>query len=133
LEKCCPTFRENKSGWGIDHVWVKWLKYPTDKVAIIDDVVAVHTRPVGHGDMYKNQGNGMKSAWKDWFAISQKYNMKNAYPEYTGMGKPISYLKAFNNIVEYGRINKDLGCGMEDRIWPQAESTKTLCKVIRDT
>jgi hypothetical protein len=45
LRLCAPTFGESRSGYGLDHVWPKLLGEPEDRVAIIDAVVAEHTRP----------------------------------------------------------------------------------------
>jgi hypothetical protein len=53
LQICLPTFTQCQSGWGLDYVWPKLLSNAPDKVAIIDAVTVVHTRPVGNGDLYK--------------------------------------------------------------------------------
>lgn len=45
LRLCAPTFAESRSGYGLDHVWPKLLGEPENRVAIIDEVVAEHTRP----------------------------------------------------------------------------------------
>ena len=39
------TFDLSQSGWGLDLLWAKMLD--NDKIAIIDEVNFVHTRPVG--------------------------------------------------------------------------------------
>jgi hypothetical protein len=41
------TFVLNHSGWGYDFLWPYLLGYPRDKIAIIDSVRMLHTRPVG--------------------------------------------------------------------------------------
>jgi hypothetical protein len=41
------TFTLTQSGWGVDFLWTKLLNNPTDKIAIIDDVIITHTKPVG--------------------------------------------------------------------------------------
>jgi hypothetical protein len=48
-----PTFGYNKSNWGISYLWNKLLGNPKDKIAILDEVIAVHTRPSGSGENYK--------------------------------------------------------------------------------
>ena len=53
FQKCLNTFNESQSGWGIDLVWPKLLNRPLNKMAILDIIAAKHTRPVGHGDLYK--------------------------------------------------------------------------------
>lgn len=47
LMLCKDTFDENYSGWGYDFLWPYLLGYPKDKIAIIDSVVMIHTKPVG--------------------------------------------------------------------------------------
>lgn len=49
LRLCMPTFEGSLSGYGLDHVWPKLLGEPHDRVAIIDAVSAVHTRPGNAG------------------------------------------------------------------------------------
>ncbi len=45
LKKCFNTFNINKSGWGMDFHWGTIIDSNNKKVAIIDDVTSVHTRP----------------------------------------------------------------------------------------
>jgi len=47
LERCLPTFTENLSGWGLDLLWPRLLPPKPRAIAILDDVVMTHTRPVG--------------------------------------------------------------------------------------
>jgi hypothetical protein len=47
LMLCKDTFDENYSGWGYDFLWPYLLNYPKDKIAIIDNIVMTHTKPVG--------------------------------------------------------------------------------------
>jgi hypothetical protein len=46
LQKVLFTFNENKSGWGIDFHWGKLVDYHKNNMAIIDDIISVHTRPL---------------------------------------------------------------------------------------
>ena len=46
LKKVQFTFNESKSGWGIDFHWGEILDYRQMNMAIIDDIISVHTRPV---------------------------------------------------------------------------------------
>lgn len=46
LKKVQFTFIENQSGWGMDFHWGVLVDYRKMNMAIIDDVVSVHTRPV---------------------------------------------------------------------------------------
>jgi hypothetical protein len=41
------TFDCNITAHALDFVWPKLLGYPENKIAIIDEVVMTHTRPVG--------------------------------------------------------------------------------------
>ena len=52
LRTCLSTFDENKTGWSLDAVWNVLLNHPKNEIAIIDDVIAIHTRPVFGGDIY---------------------------------------------------------------------------------
>jgi hypothetical protein len=47
IKTLLPYFNINESGWGLDFLWPKILGYPLDKIAIIDDVTVIHTKPVG--------------------------------------------------------------------------------------
>lgn len=50
LLACLPTFTKSKSGWGLDLAWSKILG--GKNMAILNGVVAQHTRPVGGGELY---------------------------------------------------------------------------------
>jgi len=45
------TFKQSPSGWGLDNLWPNLLD-KDDKIAVIDAVAVVHTRPLG-GELYK--------------------------------------------------------------------------------
>jgi len=68
LLKCIQTFRDCKSGRGIDHVWAALLGNPKNKIAIIDSSVMYHMKPSGMD--YSRFDN----------SISEQYNnVKNRY------------------------------------------------------
>lgn len=46
LNKVLSTFNDNKSGWGIDLRWESLIHNNHKKMAIIDSVSLIHTRPV---------------------------------------------------------------------------------------
>jgi len=46
LKKVLFTFNENKSGWGIEFHWPELISFSGKEMAIIDDVEAIHTRPI---------------------------------------------------------------------------------------
>lgn len=50
FKKILPTFNENKSGWGLEFLWMRILAEENksdNKVAVVDAVAMHHTRPVG--------------------------------------------------------------------------------------
>jgi hypothetical protein len=137
LEKCMKTFKENNTGWGIDHVWNKILNNPTDEIAIIDDIIAIHTRPVGGGDMYEKQADGkMELAQNENYEIFKKYKMGESSYEDLKNGQIVStesFGLQYHNTVEYGRIYKsnEAGVPVSKRLWPPSDEMKTLCQKIR--
>lgn len=73
LKKCWSTFNESQSGWGIDLVWPKLLGRPLNKIAILDDIKAKHTRPVGKGELYKRLNIDPDA---EMHAMKRKYDVK---------------------------------------------------------
>jgi hypothetical protein len=49
---CLPSLNAAISGWGLDVIWPSLLGGVTAKIAVIDDVIVQHTRPVGQ--LYDN-------------------------------------------------------------------------------
>lgn len=47
LFKIYETFDLNFSSWGYDFLWPSILGYPKNKIAIIDDIIMTHTKPIG--------------------------------------------------------------------------------------
>ena len=47
LRRLVGTFGETRSGWGIDWLWPRLVPNPGSGIAIVDDVVIHHTRPLG--------------------------------------------------------------------------------------
>ncbi|WP_460556588.1 DUF707 domain-containing protein [Hymenobacter daeguensis] len=80
LQKCLVSFNENKSSWGLDSVWPKILGYPRNEMAVFDDVIMEHTRPVGGGELYKKI---QADPHEEWEAVVKKYDaIKDNYVEY---------------------------------------------------
>jgi len=73
FQKCFHTFDHNKSCWGIDMLWNHVLGNPEDKIAIVDDVVATHTRPCFKGDNYTN--NNVENPINDVRAIVKEFSL----------------------------------------------------------
>ena len=136
LQKCFKTFRENKTGWGIDSAWNIILGQPIDKIAIIDDVIAIHTRPVGGGDMYKNQVGNKSKAMEEAEAIYKKYKLGEMSYEALKSGKLVSqesFFMNYHNTIEYGRIYKQMEAGVDvsERVWPPSPMIEKFCKILR--
>ena len=47
LRAALPTFSGTQSGWGIDWLWPRIVRNQETGIAVIDDVVIRHTRPLG--------------------------------------------------------------------------------------
>ena len=47
LRRALPTFSGTQSGWGIDWLWPRLVENPDTGIAVVDDVVIRHTRPLG--------------------------------------------------------------------------------------
>jgi hypothetical protein len=134
LKKCIHTFTENDSGWGIDHLWNIELGNPVDKLAIIDDVIAIHTRPVGKGDLYKNFGKKLNHAEQENYKLWKKYNLDKSSYNNLKNGKLFSvesFHMNYHNTVEYGRVYKQLEAGMDvsERFWPPSSYLKKLLNI----
>lgn len=85
FNKCKEYFNYNKSCWGIEFLWNKCLGSPDNKIAIIDEVIAIHSRPCFKGDYYQN--NGIKNPEKDIHAIIESHNLEWGIKSYGGIKK----------------------------------------------
>lgn len=70
LLKIYNTFDLNYSSWGYDYLWSYLLGYPQNSIAIIDDVVMTHTRPVG-----QNYSRFPKIPWDELVELLQSNNI----------------------------------------------------------
>jgi len=52
LAACIESFPKSKSGWGLDLVWPKLIGNNGDNIAIINCVIAKHTRRIRGGGLY---------------------------------------------------------------------------------
>ncbi len=89
LNICLESFMENQSSWGMDILWNELLGKPEDKIAIIDEITAYHTKEIDleNGEFYKKINSNPHI---DICRICDKYKIE--YP----------------NIKEYKRILKEL-------------------------
>jgi hypothetical protein len=70
LLKIYHTFDENYSSWGFDYLWPYLLDNPKDKIAIIDDIIMIHTKPVG-----QNYSHFPTPPWDEMGNLLIKYNL----------------------------------------------------------
>lgn len=138
LQKCINTFRTNKSGWGIDALWNINLEHPTNKIAVIDKLIAFHTRPIGGGDIYKTHtNNSIDNALIEAKELYHKNNLAEENYEDLKMGRVTnveSFEMLYFNTVEYGRIyqSTEAGVSVSERLWPPANMIQSFCNSIRD-
>lgn len=137
LTHCLPTFRENKSGWGIDALWNVKLGHPRNRIAIVDEIVAVHTRPVGYGDIYKKEVGNISQAQQEAAELHKKYNLAESNYKDLAYGKAVSqenFGLLYFNTIEYGRVHRPMEATLDcfNRMWPFTEETRAACKKIRD-
>lgn len=136
LNVCRKTFKENRTGWGIDAVWNVLLGHPTNRIAVIDDTIVVHTRPIGGGDMYRNNANNVDDAMAEAEAVYVKYDLAKENYEDLKNGRATSqesFHTLYFNHVEYGRVHKSVEAGVDvrSRLWPPSHIIEKLCKDIR--
>lgn len=116
LQTCLPTFVENKTNWGIEYLWNQKLGSPTDKIAIVDDVVAIHTRPCFFGDTYANNNNCFELASKESYDLLTKYNLSDKH-------------------ITYGSVEKDKGEFMsrpsERKFLPNCDVFKSVISSLK--
>lgn len=69
LQRVLPTFNCTQSGWGIDWLWPRIVDNPNSGVAIVDDVVIRHTRPLGgpNYDEMRKRGLSPSKELEDFF------------------------------------------------------------------
>jgi len=131
LHICKQTFDENQTGWSIDAAWNVLLGHPQDKLAIIDDVVAVHTRPVFGGDIYDQLGQDkLKEAWKDSDIIREKYDLVAETDKDCGtkIGQGEIY-----GVVQYSEIQKKMEADLprSERFWPPVPALHKFIEGLR--
>jgi hypothetical protein len=87
---CEDLFNYNKSNWGIENLWFERLGKPKDKVAVIDDIVATHTRPCFHGDTYNNNNQTFQEAYAELETILKLDNIDKEKVVYSQILKDFS-------------------------------------------
>jgi Protein of unknown function (DUF707) len=74
LEACLATFLETYSGWGLNWVWPGLLPDNITNIAVIDDAVITHTRPIGGPNYDKLRELGI-SAHAEGRKLRRKYGV----------------------------------------------------------
>ncbi len=111
FDLCRDTFNYNKSCWGIELLWDMKLGFPKDKIAIIDEVIAVHTRPCFRGDNYSN--NNVESPYYEYKKLVEENNLSWDKVVYETLAKEIDYDEP-----------------PENRLYPPLDEFHNFCKRI---
>jgi hypothetical protein len=122
LELCKETFNADKSCWGIEFIWNKLLGFPKNKIAIIDEVHAIHTRPMMDGDNYKMNNISLLECSKNW-----EKNKTDA--KYTNFKCHKVIGTASKNIIE---PNLEFGLSRKNKIWPKGNKFKSFVLCLRN-
>jgi hypothetical protein len=111
LEKCLTSFDHSVSCWGIDLWWHSLMGSPRNKFAILDDVIAIHTRKCFGGENYKN--NQIYEPWKDLKRLVEEHNLSE-------------------DRIEYGKIWKNIVYKTSGEcFYPNTPFVKNLCETLR--
>jgi hypothetical protein len=82
LFKVYDTFNLNYSSWGYDYLWTHLLGYPKNKIAIIDDIIMAHTKPVG-----QSYSRFPRTPWEEMNELLYLYNIKKEEINYSQIWK----------------------------------------------
>jgi hypothetical protein len=82
LLKTYETFDLNYSSWGYDYLWAHLLDYPKNKIAIIDDIIMTHTKPVG-----QSYSRFPRNPWDEMVELLYSYNIKKEEINYSQIWK----------------------------------------------
>jgi len=82
LLKVYETFNLNYSSWGYDYLWAHLLGYPQDKIAILDEIIMTHTKPVG-----QDYSRFPKIPWDEMVELLHLYNIKKEEINYSQIWK----------------------------------------------
>ena len=121
LKTCIDTFDENKTGWSYDALWNELLDHPRRSIAIIDDVIAVHTRPVFGGELYQNCDMAQNDAMAEGKQLYNKYSLawrRNNDLQYGTPHISHSYATVVYDVVPKSNEEET---PKPERIWPPME------------
>lgn len=122
LKMCVDHFDENKTGWSYDALWNELLDHPKRSIAIIDDIVGVHTRPVFGGNLYQNNSMAQDSAMAEGKALFAKYSLAHRRVEDLAHGTP--HITHNYATVVYDCIpksNEEANKLRNERLWPPVQ------------
>lgn len=130
LEKCLPTFDENKTGWSYDFLWNELLGHPRRSIGIIDDIIAVHTRPVMGGELYKNCSINEQEARREGTALWHKYSLGNQRSQDVHYGK--AHLSEGYLMTVYDTVTKsnEEETPKSQRCWPPVDCWRSQLESI---
>ena len=77
LARCLDTFHRSTSGWGLDLTWPALLGHPRDRIAIIDEVVVTHTKPIDpqNGRLYQYLRSIGVDPYQELHALSEQHGL----------------------------------------------------------
>lgn len=127
LNICKQSFKENNTGWSIETIWNSLLGHPKDKIAIIDDVIAIHTRATCKGETYNNPINAMQEAVDVYYKWGLDKEMEKDIID----GKPTGG-EVYCSVV-YKQLFKEMEDGIEKsaRFWPDCFLLKNKIEDIK--
>ena len=76
LRRALDTFSESESGWGIDWLWPNHVQDRDGGIAVIDDVIIRHTRPLG-GPNYDAMRAAGKSPRDELLRLQERKGVKD--------------------------------------------------------
>ena len=109
--KCLNSFDKTSSGWGLDFLWPKILNYPKNKIAIIDQIFAIHPKVVGNSELYEKN----KNVQQEFDKFIAENNLKLDQETY--------------NIIKNNNFNKQ---SHPENYYPYSESFKIIFDKIKN-
>ena len=125
LKICKSCFKENNCGWALENIWNHLLGHPKDKIAIIDDIIVIHTRPVLTGDTYKGKQSPLNWAISEMKKVHEKWDIQNKKIEDNKYGKTIEG-EVFATLYHQEFKEMEKGINKKERCWPESELIKEL-------
>jgi len=116
LQSLKQTFSENASHWGIEFIWNMMLGQPKDKIGIIDETPAVHTRACFHGDNYYRNNLTYESSIEEANKVCEKYKLPVDYTVYSTVPADT---KRFNDMPS------------REKFWPNIPKLRDIVEGMR--